>query len=74
MKKQSIFRIPLIITLIFLLTAMNLNAEICEGIDYEKWNDCQGSFKWEDGAQYSGHWKNGNLNGYGAYIFADDNV
>ena len=72
-------RYNLNLTLIFLLLTFSFfsnqsSAKPCIGEDFVQWNDCQGSYKWEDGAQYSGHWQNGNLNGYGTYIFADDNV
>ena len=56
------------------LTAMELQAKSCEGDDYDQWNDCQSSYTWGDGDQYSGGWDNGKMNGYGTYNFAADNA
>ena len=74
MQKLSLFRISLIIAIMFSLTTIELSAAQCKGTNFEQWSNCQSSYTWEDGAQYSGGWLDGNLNGYGTYIFADDNV
>ena len=43
----------------------------CEGDDYKKWNNCDGSFTYEDGRKYSGEWQNGKKEGIGQQSFPD---
>ena len=74
MRYQAIFKVLNITILIFSLASMELQAKTCEGNDYEQWSNCQGSYTWSDGANYTGGWDNGNLNGYGVYTFEEGNA
>ena len=62
------------ITTLLLLSTHSLYAYSCIGEDYSQWNNCNASYTWGDGDQYEGRWENGRMNGFGKYVFADDNT
>tara|TARA_Y100000031_G_scaffold47027_1_gene53586 strand:+ start:142 stop:1191 length:1050 start_codon:yes stop_codon:yes gene_type:complete len=66
MKKLSLY---IFLVLMWCNTAQALMP--CEGDDYKKWNNCDGSFTYEDGRKYSGEWQNGKKEGIGQQSFSD---
>ena len=34
----------------------------------------KGTYKWADGKEYNGEWKNGNMHGIGIYKWADGRI
>ena len=41
----------------------------CQGTDFMKWHNCEGTYKFANGDQYIGNWKNGKITGYGEYTW-----
>ena len=60
--------------LFFFLFALNsYSLPKCEGDDYKKWNNCEGTQTWADGDKYVGGWKDGKQHGQGTYTWASGN-
>ena len=54
--------------LFFFLFALNsYSLSMCKGDDYTKWNNCDGTFTFENGDEYIGEYKNGKRHGQGTY-------
>ena len=58
--------------LFFFLFALNsYSLPKCEGDDYKKWNNCEGTLTWADGDKYVGEFKNGKRHGRGTMTLPD---
>ena len=58
--------------LFFFLFALNsYSLPKCEGDDYKKWNNCEGTLTWADGDKYLGGHKDGKEHGEGTYTYAN---
>ena len=52
--------------LFFFLFALNsYSLSMCKGDDYTKWNNCDGTFTFENGDKYIGEYKDGKRHGKG---------
>ena len=60
----------LTIIILYLLLSMSQAWSLppCEG---HVWNNCIGTYTWEDGAKYVGEWKNNKKHGQGTYTSAE---
>ena len=43
----------------------------CQGTDFMAWHDCEGTYRFSNGDQYVGNWKNGKRTGQGTYTWPD---
>ena len=43
----------------------------CQGTDFMEWHSCEGTYRFANGDQYVGNWKNGKRTGQGTYIWPD---
>ena len=56
----------------FFLFALNsYSLPKCEGGDYKKWDNCEGTYTYKSGDKYVGGWKDGKYHGKGTYAYAD---
>ena len=44
---------------------------MCRGTDFMQWHNCQGTYRFANGDQYIGNWKNGKRTGQGTYTWPD---
>ena len=70
------------LTLLALLLGLTLSAfaqaqsklPACPKDTNTRWNNCFGTFTWEDGSKYVGEWKDSNKHGKGIFTFPDGRV
>ena len=43
----------------------------CRGTDFMEWHNCEGTYRFANGDQYVGNWKNGKRTGQGTYTWPD---
>ena len=53
---------------LLLFTSQVFALEECKG---KYWDNCYGTYTWDDGTKYVGAWKNDKKHGFGTYTYAD---